>query len=200
MAAFFYAFLVFISPFFVTFYFSAGLTSVMNLKEFEHTVLPLRDKLFRMALRITRSREEAEDIVQDVMLKVWDLGAKWDTVINREAFCCTMTKNLSLSRISLKCKQEEELHENLTARPDADLPAEVVEKEESRLLLRRLIGGLPEKQRMVMELRDIEGMSYLEIARILLITEEQVKVNLFRARQEVKKLFLKIDGYGLHKN
>jgi len=189
-----------VDGFFVTFRFTGGLTSVMNLEEFKHTVLPLRDKLFRMALRITRSREEAEDVVQDVMLKVWSLGEKWEAVIHKEAFCCTMVRNLSLSRLELKINQGEDLQEQQDTESFAEIPVELLEREESRDILRRLIGSLPEKQRTVMELRDVEGMSYLEIARILLISEEQVKVNLFRARQKVKHLFLKIDSYGLRKN
>lgn len=172
----------------------------MNLEEFKNTILPLRDKLFRIALRVTHSREEAEDIVQDVMLKVWGLREKWENVVNQEAFCCTMARNLALSRINLKVNQQGELKESLYAGAGKDWPLESVEKEESHRLLRNLIRRLPEKQRAVVELRDIEGMSYMEIARILLLTEEQVKITLFRARREIKELFLKIDGYGLQKN
>lgn len=57
--------------------------------------------------------------------------------------------------------------------------------------------GQAEKQRLIMQLRDIEGESYKEIAKILNLTEEQVKVNLFRARQKVKQRYLEIDEYGL---
>ena len=65
------------------------------------------------------------------------------------------------------------------------------------LLLHRLIAGLPEKQRTVLQLRDVEGKSYREIAEILGITEEQVKVTLFRARQKVKQQFIDRENYGL---
>lgn len=64
-------------------------------------------------------------------------------------------------------------------------------------LVHRLVGELPEKQRLIMQLRDVEGKSYKEIAEALRLTEEQVKVNLFRARQKVKQKFMNIDGYGL---
>ena len=64
-------------------------------------------------------------------------------------------------------------------------------------LIHRLINGLPEKQRLVIHLRDIEGKSYKEIAVVLNLTEEQVKVNLFRARQKVKQQFINIESYGL---
>ena len=59
------------------------------------------------------------------------------------------------------------------------------------------MNDLPEKQRSIMQLRDIEDKSYKEIATLLKLTEEQVKVNLFRARQKVKQWFTNIDNYGL---
>lgn len=64
-------------------------------------------------------------------------------------------------------------------------------------LIRQIVDSLPEKQRSCMQLRDFEGKSYKEIAVILDITEEQVKVNIFRARQAVKQRYLKLDNYGL---
>ena len=64
-------------------------------------------------------------------------------------------------------------------------------------LVRRLIDNLPEKQRSVMQLRDIEGKSYKEIAQILDISEEQVKINIFRARQTIRQKFIETEKYGL---
>ncbi len=85
-----------------------------------------------MALRIIRSREEAEDVVQDVMLKVWSLCEKWETVIHKEAFCCTMVRNLSLSRLELKINQGEDLKEQQDTESSAEIPVEQLEREESR--------------------------------------------------------------------
>ena len=65
------------------------------------------------------------------------------------------------------------------------------------MLVHQLIDELPEKQRQIMQMRDIEEKSYKEIAETLDITEEQVKINLFRARQKVKQGFLKLNSYGL---
>lgn len=169
----------------------------MELEEFKSTVLPLRDKLFRIAFCITRSREEAEDVVQDVMLKVWDRPETWKEVDSTEAYCYRMARNISLGRLALKGNHTEELNGQQVSVGRADLPNERVEKEESLGMLRKLIARLPEAQRMVVQLRDVEGMSYQEIARVLEVSEEWVKVNLFRARKEIKGLFLKIENYGL---
>lgn len=160
-------------------------------------VLPLRDKLFRIALGITRSREEAEDVVQDVMLKIWDRSSDREEVGSIEAYCCMMARNISLGRLALKGNQTEELDEERQFTENVEIPYEKIEKEENLSLLRNLIVGLPEKHRIVVQLRDVEGESYQEIARILQISEESVKVTLFRARQEIRKLFLKIENHGL---
>ena len=64
-------------------------------------------------------------------------------------------------------------------------------------IAKRLVDELPEKQRSCMQLRDFEGKTYKEIADVLGITEEQVKVNIFRARQNIKQRYQEFDKYGL---
>ena len=64
-------------------------------------------------------------------------------------------------------------------------------------IVKRLVDELPEKQRSCMQLRDFEGKTYKEIADVLGITEEQVKVNIFRARQNIKQRYQEFDKYGL---
>ena len=76
-------------------------------------------------------------------------------------------------------------------------PDKLMERDERLGLLHRLIAELPEKQRTILQLRDVEGKSYKEIAEILQLTEEVVKVNLFRARQRIKLKYNEIDTYGL---
>lgn len=169
----------------------------MELKEFKSTVLPLRDKLFRIAFCIIRNREEAEDVVQDIMLKVWDRPGDWKEVESVEAYCCCMARNMALGRLALKGNRTEELNGEQILMGGGELPNESVEREERLGMLDKLIARLPEPQRVVVQLRDVEGMSYREIARVLEVSEEWVKVNLFRARRVIKGLFLKIENYGL---
>jgi len=76
-------------------------------------------------------------------------------------------------------------------------PYEQLVNDERMKIIHRLINELPEKQRLIMQLRDIEGESYKDIAKVLHLTEEQVKVNLFRARQKVKQQYIEIEEYGL---
>lgn len=165
---------------------------------FRNDVLPLKNVLYRLALRITLSHEEAEDIVQDTLIKVWDKRDSWDDIDSIEAFSMTICRNLSLDRIKKHENLNDSVEEKQIDSPDnASNPFEDTLQQDRINLVRNLVNALPEKQRSCMQLRDFEGKPYKEIAGILGITEEQVKVNIFRARQTVKERFQKYDNYGL---
>ena len=169
----------------------------MQKIDFRTDILPLKDKLFRLALRITFDRAEAEDIVQETMIRVWNKRDEWDGLELVEAYCLTVARNLAIDRSEKKDSQTVELTPEVEQTPDASSPYDQLVNKERLKLVHRLVGELPEKQRLIMQLRDVEGKSYKEIAEALRLTEEQVKVNLFRARQKVKQKFMNIDGYGL---
>lgn len=164
---------------------------------FRNDILPLKDKLFRLALRITLDRVEAEDVVQDTLIRVWKMRDEWPQFESVEAFCLTVAKNLAIDRSRKKEAQNVKLTPEMEEKPDANSPYDRMIQDERMNIINRLVNELPEKQRLIMQLRDIEGESYKKIAGLLNLTEEQVKVNLFRARQKVKQRYLEIDGYGL---
>ncbi len=160
----------------------------MKEVSFKNDILPLKDVLFRLALRITLNREDAEDVVQETLIRLWNETKGGEPVIeNLKSYGLTVCRNLSLDHKSLKERQnislEEELHEqeDVGNRPDRR-----IESRERYGYLTSLIGSLPEKQRTVIQLRDVEGRSYKEISEIMGITESDVKVNIFRARQKLK--------------
>ncbi|MBO7601613.1 MAG: sigma-70 family RNA polymerase sigma factor [Bacteroidaceae bacterium] len=162
---------------------------------FRDDILPLKDKLFRVALRITFDRAEAEDIVQETLIKVWNKREEWNSLESIEAYSLTLTKNLAIDlREKMDAKTEELTEQHDRTQDDAN-PHEKLEQKERLMWVHRLIEGLPEKQRRIMQMRDIEEKSYKEIAQALDTTEEQVKINLFRARQKVKQGFLRLDAY-----
>ena len=170
----------------------------MKKVSFRNDVLPLKNELFRLALRITLNRVEAEDIVQDTLIKVWDRRFEWESIDSIEAFSLTICRNLSLDRLRKKENNNDSLEDVNIAEPVASSnPQDQMIQEDRVSLVRQIIDSLPEKQRSCMQLRDFEGKSYKEIAQVLDITEEQVKVNIFRARQMVKQKYLKLDNYGL---
>ena len=170
----------------------------MKKVSFRNDVLPLKNELFRLALRITLNRVEAEDIVQDTLIKVWDRRFEWENIDSIEAFSLTVCRNLSLDRLRKKENSNDSLEDVNIAEPVASSnPQDRMIQEDSVSLVRQIIDSIHEKQRSCMQLRDFEGKSYKEIAQVLDITEEQVKVNIFRARQMVKQKYLKLDNYGL---
>ncbi len=164
---------------------------------FRNDILPLKDKLFRLAFRITMDRAEAEDVVQDTMIRVWNKREEWSRYESIEAYCLVVARNLAIDRSRRMDTQTVELTPEMEEEAESSTPYDQLAEREQLRIIHRLINELPEKQRTIMQLRDIEGKSYKEIADILHLTEEQVKVNLFRARQKVKQQYTEIDEYGL---
>lgn len=170
----------------------------MNLESFQSRVLPAKNKLFRFALRFLGDEEEAKDVVQEVFIRVWKGRTQMNEVQNWEAWCMRITKNLSLDRIrAMTRKQTHPLEEGYSVQQETLSPHESTEIRESMNRISQIIAALPEKQRQVIHLRDIEGYSYNEICEILELDMNQVKVNLFRARSAVREKLTKIDAYGL---
>ena len=158
---------------------------------FQHDILPLKNELYRLALRITLSREEAEDVVQETMIKVWNNRERWNDIDSIEAYCLTVCRNLALDALRKKENQHESIDEKMMQSPNFathNLQDRIIQQERVQIV-RKLVDALPEKQRSCMQLRDFEGKAYKEIATILNISEEQVKVNIFRARQAIKQRF-----------
>ncbi len=167
---------------------------------FQNDILPLKNKLFRLALRITLNREEAEDVVQDTLMKVWNNRDKWQQIDSIEAYSLTIARNLALDNNKRMENANASLDEEGTyndRRDQAYTPSEKMIQKDRLDIVRNMIDRLPEKQRSCLQLRDIEGKAYKDIATILNITEEQVKVNIFRARQNIKQRFQEYDRYGL---
>lgn len=165
---------------------------------FRNDILPLKDKLYRLALRITLDSAEAEDIVQETMIRVWNKREEWKQFESVEAYCLTVARNLAIDKSQLKEARNVELTPETHQTPDvASNPYDRLVNEERIKLIHQLVNNLPEKQRTIMQLRDMEGKSYKEIAEIMQLPEEQIKINLFRARQKIKQQFTAIDEYGL---
>jgi len=165
---------------------------------FLRDVLPLKDKLFRLAWRITLDKAEAEDIVQDTLIKVWNQREEWSAIQNLEAYSWTTCRRLALDRsrkaVASNLHIEDISSQEASTNP---LPDEALHQTERLKLVRQAMDNLPELWRTMMELRDIEGKSYQEIAEQLNVSEAQVKVYLHRARLKIKNLIEEIENYGL---
>ncbi|MBR1788577.1 MAG: RNA polymerase sigma factor [Bacteroidaceae bacterium] len=172
---------------------------------FQNDILPLKDSLFRLALRITFDRLEAEDITQETLLRLWQQRDEWPQIENMGAYASTICRRLALDFLKRAKTRNEgaeeaegEAHTHiapvspLVALPStAPLPDEVLDQRQRLDIVRQLIDQLPEVQRTILQLRDIEGYSYDEIAQATDLTETQVKVYLHRARIRLKSTLLK---------
>jgi RNA polymerase sigma-70 factor (ECF subfamily) len=157
--------------------------------KFRKSILPVIDRLFRLAFSITKNKEDAEDVVQDVLFNVWKKKAEWENIENMEAYCFRSTRNIALDKLALMENNLEEIPDNYDF-PALDVDVyKKVEIEDQMNLLENWVGKLPEKQQTIFRLREIEDLSYKEIAMILNISEEQVKINLFRLRRKLKEYF-----------
>lgn len=170
---------------------------MMQMKDFNEKILPFKDKLYRFSLGIVGNTPEAEDVVQEVFIKMWNSRDKWHEYNNLEAWCMKLTRNLSIDKIRSKHRRVDSLDNTFDMKEGSISPHRNAEINDMMDKIKNLMNQLPENQQVVMRLRDIEGMAYKEIAEILDLSLSQVKVNLFRARQKIKLQIVNTESYGL---
>lgn len=168
----------------------------MNQNEFMQLVSPFKDKLFRVAKRLLVSTEEAEDATQEVLVKLWTKNESLSAYNSVEALAMTMTKNYCLDQ--LKSKRAGNLkivHNNFTDR-EAPLQKQV-EDTDTMNWVEKVINQLPEQQRLIVQMRDIEQYEFEEIAKILEMNETAIRVALSRARKTIREFMIKTHSYGI---
>ena len=171
----------------------------MNIEAFKNRVLPTKEKLYRFALRMLRNEDEAKDVVQEVMIKVWNRRDQMNSWQNIEAWCMQITKNHILDQIkSSRYKLTDQMESGFDLGDhQSQTPEKIIEAKDTMKSISKMIDALPEKQKQVIQLRDIEGFSYKEIGDIMGVDLNQVKINLFRARKSVRENLININAYGL---
>ncbi len=167
----------------------------MDKTEFIRIVMPFKDRLYRLAKRILISKDEAEDAVQEVFLKLWNGKQNIENYKNPEAFAITMTKNYCLDR--LKSKQASNLkivHSNYQTSENIENNIEAYDGVE---LVFKIMETLPEQQKIILQLRDVEQFEFSEIAKMLDSNETAIRVALSRARKTVRDAMIKKYKYGI---
>lgn len=168
----------------------------MTQKEFLLNVLPFKDKVYRLAKRLLISTDEAEDATQELLVKLWNKKEDISKLKSIEAYAMTMMKNYCLDR--LKSKQASNLklvHSNYVSN-DVSLDKKV-ELENSVQIVKKLMDQLPNQQRIIIQLRDVEEYDYDEICEIVNMNQTAVRVALSRARKTIREQLLKTHAYGL---
>jgi len=138
----------------------------MTKEQFHKEILPLREKLYRYALSITLDTALAEDVLQDVFIKLWTKRDQLVQVKNREAWCVRVVRNQSLDRIRQRKRQPQELKKVHHVVGDF-AAADGLEHQDLLEQIRLVLEKLPEQQREIFRLRELMGYSNAEIEEIL---------------------------------
>lgn len=171
----------------------------MNQHTFIRLVNPVKDKMYRLALRLLTSREAAEDATQEVLIKLWNLNSKLKHYANLEAFAMTVTKNHCLDQLKLKHNNNLKIvHSNYDSKENNQLQQLEINDELDQVS--KILEELPEQQKMIFQLRDVEQYDYEEISEITKMNETAIRVALSRARKKIREELKKKHNYGITKN
>lgn len=168
----------------------------MTQAEFLNIVMPFKDKVFRLAKRLLVSQEEAEDATQEILIKLWRNKQKMQEYKNVEAFSMTMTKNFCLDRLKSKHAQNLKIVHSNYQDHNVSLQKQV-ELNDSVNWVSKIMEELPEQQKIIMQLRDIEQYEFSEISKMLDINETAIRVSLSRARKTLRQKLTNTHNYGV---
>ena len=159
---------------------------------FKQLLLPLYPRLQRVALRLLGNAEDAEDMVQEVYMKLWSKRDALPDVQDVEAYCVTLTRNMCIDRLRMAEADKADVDEVPTMLVATDDVEAQVERHDAVEQVKQIIGTLPEHQQQVITLRDIEDCSFEEIAEQTGLTAVNVRMLLSRARKTIRERFKKL--------
>ncbi len=173
----------------------------MTAEAFKENILPMNRKLLGFANRFMQDIDDSKDIVQEIYVKLWNMRDDLGKYNSIEALAMRMTRNLCLDKIKLKktvplngVVREDVLDDALVNERQSDLKIAAVRAKNA-------IEKLDEPQKSIMQLRDIEGYDYDEIAQILNMNINTIRVSLSRARKKVREFLInKYYNHGSEKN
>lgn len=175
------------------------LTIVMTTEEFKSEVLPVKDKLYRFALRLLGDMEDARDIVQEIFLRLWTKRETLSEYRSIEAYAMTMTRNLCLDKLKSAAARNEGLDESRDM-PEHRTPYSMTELSDNINIVREAMSKLPEQQKTIIHMRDVEGCDFDEIADVTGLSLNNVRVCLSRARKQIRDTLIKIHNYEFSTN
>ncbi|MEA4984973.1 hypothetical protein SDC9_30212 [bioreactor metagenome] len=162
----------------------------MSQERYKAEILPIRDKLFRIAQKILQGDEDAEDAVQEVLLKLWHTRDSLGSYDNVAAFATTVIKNHCLDKLKLR-KRTETLDDIHYRREAGDNPYLQLERINTEEILKKIIEQLPPLQQTIIRMKDMEEYEVEEIAEITGTKPDAIRVNLSRARKKVREEYIK---------
>lgn len=162
----------------------------MSHERFKAEILPIRDHLFHTARQILSDEDDAEDAVQEVLLRLWNLRDTLGKYDSLPAFATTVIKNHCLDKLRLK-KRTDPIDDTIQNRAATGNPYLSVEQKNTIEALQRIIDTLPPLQQAIIKMKDVEEYEVEEIAEITGTNVEAVRVNLSRARKKVREEYIK---------
>lgn len=171
----------------------------MKEKEFIDIINPFKDKLYRLAKRMLVSKEEAEDATQEVLVRLWHRNENLKSYNSIEALAVTMTKNYCLDQLKSKRASNLQIVHSNYSDNKANIEREI-ESKDSWGIVEKIINELPEQQRLIIQMRDIEEYQFEEIAKALDMQETAVRVALSRARKTIREQLTAKHNYGVKTN
>lgn len=168
----------------------------MHQNEFVQLITPFKDKVFRLAKRLLVSTEEAEDATQEVMVKLWAKNETLYELNSVEAMAMTMTRNYCLDQLKSKRAGNMSISHNNYQDRQAGLQQQMEDGDRLQWV-ERIINDLPEQQRMIIQMREVEEYEFEEIAKVLGMNETAVRVALSRARKVLREKMMQIEQYGI---
>ena len=165
---------------------------MMPASLFKQLLLPLYPRLQRVALRLLGNAEDAEDMVQEVYMKLWNKRDALPDVQDVEAYCVTLTKNMCIDRLRMAEVEKEDVDEVPTMLAATDDVEAQVERRDAVEQVKQIIETLPEHQQQVIILRDMEDCSFEEIAEQTGLTAVNIRMQLSRARKTIRERLKKL--------
>ena len=168
----------------------------MNQNEFVQLTTVFKNKVFRLAKRLLVSTAEAEDVTQEILIKLWSRKESLASYKNVEALAMTMTRNYCLDQLKAKRSANVKI-DNADYKDSNTAIDKILENLDAINWVEKSINQLPEQQRTIIQLRDVEQYEFEEIAKMLDMSESTIRVALSRARKTVREKMTKINNYGI---
>ena len=161
----------------------------MNAGEFKQRFLPFHSKLFKVAYLMLGNKDDANDVVQDAYLKMWNKRDSLAIIENTQAYCIKLVRNMCLDRHrAASIDVVDKTPEELPLQSD-DSSSRDIELKQTTKLLNQCLARLPAQQRQVIRLRDINGCSMQEIEKATGLSAVNARVLLSRARKSLRTQF-----------
>ena len=162
----------------------------MNTEIFKKTFIPYHQKLYRVAYRILRDQGNAEDIVQETYIKLWNKREDLKDIENTEAYAIIILRNACLDFLRKKKMYFSEVESNIE---ETSSLSQEIEQRDRLDKVKVLIEKLPTQQRIVMQLKHWDEYTDDEIEEITGMSQVNIRVTLSRARKTIREEFLKIE-------